>query len=88
MRLTDFLASVGRDFNLQQKFWHSQAPQLANDDEFQRLLGHHGWNSLDPKHQALLKEADLCKIQEVLLAEAEVTPHQRGFGPCWVLVRV
>lgn len=89
MRLTDFLASVGRDFNLQQKFWHSQAPQLANDQEFQRLLGHHGWNNLDPVHQELLKEADLCKIQEVLIREADVEAHKAGgFGPCWVLVRV
>jgi hypothetical protein len=97
MRLTDFLASVGRDFNLQQKFWHSQAPQLANDQEFQRLLGHHGWDSLHPDHQELLKEADLCKIQDVLVDEmkqggggssAEVTAHAGGFGPCWVLVRV
>jgi len=88
MRLTDFLASVGRDFNLQQKFWQSKAPQLATDPDFHRLLGHHGWNSLDPEHQAILKEADLSKIQEVLVEEAEVTSHQGGFGPCWVLVRV
>jgi hypothetical protein len=88
MRLTDFLASVGRDYNLQQKFWHSEAPTLATDQEFQRLLGHHGWDNLDPDHRALLKEADLCKIQAVLVAEADVTPHQAGgFGPCWVLVR-
>jgi hypothetical protein len=98
MRLTDFLASVGRDFNLQQKFWRSEASRLADDEEFLRLLGHHGWNNLRPDHQELLRVADLCEIQRVLVDEAreggggssaEVTGHQHGvFGPCWVLVRV
>jgi hypothetical protein len=97
VRLTDFLASVGRDFNLQQKFWRSVAPTLATDKEFQRLLEHHGWNNLHPDYRALLEEGDLCKIQDVLVAEAkeggggssaDVTAHQAGgFGPCWVLVR-
>ncbi len=87
MRLTDFLASVGRDFNLQQKFWQSQTPRVADDEQFRRLLGHHGWDNLDPEHQELLKEADLAGIQDVLAKEADVTAHA-GFGPCWVLVRV
>ncbi len=88
MRLTDFLASVGRDYNLQQKFWHSEAPTLATDKEFQRLLGHHGWDNLDPGHRSLLEEADLCKIQDVLVAEADVRAHQAaGSGRARVLVR-
>jgi hypothetical protein len=89
MRLTDFLASVGRDFNLQQRFWHSQTPRLADDQEFLRLLGHHGWSNLASEHQELLKQADLAGIQKVLTDEADVAAHQAaGFGPCWVLVRV
>lgn len=98
MRLTDFLASVGGDFNLQDRFWHSEAPKLADDTRFQQLLGRNGWNNLDPKHRDLLKEGDLAKIHKVLIEEAqqggggssaEVTAHQAGgFGPSWVLVRV
>ena len=99
MRLTDFLASVGRDFHLQSRFWQSDVPQLR-DDRFRQVLGHHGFDRLHPDHQGILERGDLTEIKDVLEREAkeggdgggssaEVTAHQfGGFGPCWVLVRI
>ena len=88
MKLTDFLAVVGRDFALQQRLWHAEDPQLVKDQRFRQMLGHHGFDRLDAKHQGLLERGDLAGIQQALAEEADVTAHQVGFGPCWVLVRV
>jgi hypothetical protein len=87
--LRKFLQDVGRDFDLQRRFFETGRETFWSDEGVRGLLHRHGLGKLNPEHQALFEGAEppsLAEIQEALANEPDFEA-QSPFGPSWALVR-
>jgi len=89
-KLHTFLNIVGNDPDLVYKWWHGGPGGHGGADAFEgdSKVGQL-WRELGDTNRALLREGDLCKIQQALYDEG-VAPGESVSAhlPSWALVRI
>lgn len=83
-KLHTFLNTVGNDDDLVHKWWHGGPDAFDGDSKVGRQ-----WAALGETYQALLREGDLCKIQQALYDEGVAMDENfSAHLPSWALVRI
>ena len=88
--LAEFLRDVGRDHDLQRRFFDTELSEVWTDKGIQGLLHAKGVRRLSPDNQRLFsmdRPPTLQEIQDALVEEGEVEASST-FTTCWALVRI